>query len=204
VLPFDDQILTREIDVGAGLDLDPGRGLGLVVEAHPGGQWRLAATGDVLINRASFQWDLVVSVPRGQALTVLESWTLEEGDHLRRLDPGAVRIALVTAYGDDPPLDRRADAGTSDAGAGDAGLADPGVGTDGGRPGSGQETSVDAGAVRRGDLDVVVLGAPPGASLMLDVVADRYHDASLVHWVGGGAVRAGAPSNPILFTPVTP
>jgi hypothetical protein len=62
----------------------------------------------------------------------------------------------------------------------------------------------DGGAPRRGDLDVLRLRAPEGASLQVDVIMDGYHDASYVTWVGDGAVRAGAPSNPIVFVPVAP
>lgn len=186
------EVFRRSIDVGEGLDLDPGQGVAVVVEAHPLGEWRLAATGDALLSGFPFRWDLVVSLAGVGDLEVVEDASLEEGDYLRRVDGGALRVALVTGYGDDPPRPPRAVPGAGDAGRD----AEPGDGS--------PAVAADAAGSLRGDLDVVVLRAPAGVPLQLDVIADGYHDASYVMWTGDGAVRAGAPSNPIVLVPVAP
>lgn len=68
---------------------------------------------------------------------------------------------------------------------------------------------VDKGAVRlffrtTTELDAVRMTAPAGEPLQLDVILDGLHDASLVSWVGGGAVHVQAPSDPVTFVPTAP
>ena len=48
------------------------------------------------------------------------------------------------------------------------------------------------------------LGLDPGAGVEVEVGLDGDPEAHYVYWVGDGVVHAGAPSNPIRFTPSTP
>jgi hypothetical protein len=68
---------------------------------------------------------------------------------------------------------------------------------------------VDEGALRlffrtSTEVDGVRLSAPAGQQLQVDVILDGVHDGSFVNWVGGGAAKAGAPSDPIIFLPTAP
>lgn len=68
---------------------------------------------------------------------------------------------------------------------------------------------VDPGALRivvpsQSGADSFSFSAPPGVTLELDVVWDGQHDASMVSWVEGGALKTGAPSNPVDFRPTSP
>ncbi len=54
------------------------------------------------------------------------------------------------------------------------------------------------------DLDGVYFDANPGATVRFDVYLDGSPDGRFFYWFGGGALHAGAPSNPIDLVPSEP
>lgn len=54
------------------------------------------------------------------------------------------------------------------------------------------------------DFDGFTLQTEPGAALLVDVLLDGACGNRYLFWVGDGALRSGAPSNPIELTPSAP
>lgn len=54
------------------------------------------------------------------------------------------------------------------------------------------------------DLDGVYFDTDPGAKVRFEVWLDGQAESRFVYWVGGGAVHAGAPSNPVDLIPSAP
>jgi len=54
------------------------------------------------------------------------------------------------------------------------------------------------------DFDGVYFETDPGATVRFETWMDGEADARFVYWVGGGAVHAGAPSNPLDLVPSQP
>jgi hypothetical protein len=55
-----------------------------------------------------------------------------------------------------------------------------------------------------GDFDGFVIETEPGATLQIDALLDGGCGNGYLFWVGDGALRSGAPSNPMLLTPSAP
>ena len=53
-------------------------------------------------------------------------------------------------------------------------------------------------------LDRVIVSAPPGAAVRLDLHVDGAFDPQALVWSGYGVVQDQAPSNPVEFLPTTP
>lgn len=138
-------VLTVDIDTGAQIALDPGKGVGLAVQYLGSGTWTIETACDTTQSGFTCAWDLVASLQSPFQLSSTDAPAL-------RIDPGAYRIVLPA-----------------------------------------QSAS-----------DLVTLSSPPGEALELDVVFDQVHDASMVSWTTGGAIKTGAPSNPVNFLPTTP
>ena len=86
---------TASIDVGPGLESEPGLGVGLNIEVAAGGVWRIATTCDTEKLNLICSWDLVASIdPDAGSLEVSDEATFEDWDQTIRVDPGAVRIYM--------------------------------------------------------------------------------------------------------------
>lgn len=82
-------VLTVDIDTGAQLSLDPGKGVGVAVQYAAGGTWTIATSCDTLQSNFTCAWDLVVSVPLPNQLDLVGS-----DPRVYRVDPGALRVVL--------------------------------------------------------------------------------------------------------------
>jgi hypothetical protein len=179
---------TRDIDEGARFSLD---GVGLAIEALAGGHWRLAATCDSEKSSYTCYWDVVASVAPGNALSVVTT-SFDDGDGVLPVDEGAVRIVFATTRRSAAELDAGVGGDPGTDGGGDAGIVDAGSSPEGG-----------AGDILS-ETDEVVLAAPPGEALRVDVLLDGVHDATYVAWTEGGLLRAGFPTNPTVLAPTPP
>lgn len=89
------EVQTETIDVGAGLESDPGLGVGLNIDVAAGGIWRIATTCDTEKEGFICSWDLVASVDldAGQ-LEVVDESTFEDLDQTIRVDSAALRVYM--------------------------------------------------------------------------------------------------------------
>jgi hypothetical protein len=92
---------TVTIDIGPGLESDPGVGVGLNIDVAAGGIWRIATTCDTEKEGFICRWDLVASVDQEAGpLEVVDETTFEDPDETFRVDGSAVRIYMEN--GTDP------------------------------------------------------------------------------------------------------
>lgn len=90
-------VLSVDIDTGASLEAEPGKGVGVQVAYVGDGAWRIAATCDTIASGYACSWDLVASVasPGAMAFTE-EASTVGAEDRVLRVDPAAYRLVLWT------------------------------------------------------------------------------------------------------------
>lgn len=100
--------VTVEIDTGKSMDAAPGEGVGLFVEYHSGGHWRLWWTCDTLVSGQSCDFAVRAEVEHGP-LTAFKTTGLGGGDTAEQTDDNTVVVqstvtdTLATAEFDTSP-----------------------------------------------------------------------------------------------------
>lgn len=90
-------LLSMDIDTGAELGSDPGKGVGVFVQYKAGGEWLVWTTCDTTSSGYLCGFDIVASVKSAETLAVEDqSADLEAPDRVVVVDQGAVRLVLQT------------------------------------------------------------------------------------------------------------
>jgi hypothetical protein len=89
--------LSMDIDTGAQLKSDPGKGVGVFAEYTAGGEWLVWTTCDTTSSGYLCGFDILASVKPTETLAVEDQTSdLEAPDQVVRVDQGAVRLVLQT------------------------------------------------------------------------------------------------------------
>jgi hypothetical protein len=85
------------IDAGGAVELDPGEGVGVVVEYAGDGLWQVTTACDTLLTNAACRFDVLVTGDQSDSeLSELQGVELESEDLAYSPDPLAVELQFVT------------------------------------------------------------------------------------------------------------
>ena len=84
------------IDTGAELELEPGEGVGLLMEYLGDGEWHVRTTCDTLQSGYECAWDVLIWPEDGASLSDFTGEDLEAGDALARDWDGALHLSWFT------------------------------------------------------------------------------------------------------------
>jgi hypothetical protein len=91
------------IDTGAELELDAGKGVGLLMEYLGDGEWRVRTSCDTRRSGYDCDWDILIWAEEGNTLSDFTGEDLEAGDVVGREWDGALHLRWIT--GTDSLLD---------------------------------------------------------------------------------------------------
>jgi hypothetical protein len=96
--PYEPAVLSSTIDADQGIVVEPGRGVGALIEYTSGGAWRLTTVCDTELSGWGCNWDVIVSTARPSQLSGFEQEGLESNDYLDWESDRSVRLVASTSY----------------------------------------------------------------------------------------------------------
>lgn len=98
--PYDDYICgaprSAVVDTGAGLELEPGEGVGLLIEYLGDGQWHVRTSCDTSKSRYDCHWDVLIWPEENEPLYDFRAEGLEAGDSISREWDGSLHLSWLT------------------------------------------------------------------------------------------------------------